>query len=165
MVRSGGVRLLEKWAGLGFAVPGVVLRKTAAMGSWEFGRRFGPRNAVICSIDSGVASFSLKIAKWHTKLSRGEPGLESPLRHHLPRWTGSGGNPAYPARRPAMALVDQAGAGYSLRSTTGQATMGESGVGGRFQVVLFRNLRPSRKDLNDEGSLCKEVAEGNRYAV
>ena len=59
-------------------MPGAVWGKTAAMGSWEFGRRFGPRNAVIFSINSDLASFCPEkrevahqdVPRW---LPRGEP--------------------------------------------------------------------------------------------
>jgi len=78
VVRSGGVCLREKWAGLGVCHAWSVSGKTAAMGSGEFGRRIGPRKAAFFNIDSGVASFSLKIAKWHTRLSRGEPSRGEP---------------------------------------------------------------------------------------
>jgi hypothetical protein len=86
----------------GYALPGAVLGKTAAMGSGEFGRRIGPRNAVICSIDSGVASSfpkncevaqqavprGARIAKWHSRLSRGEPQSEmgKAIRYTLNQW-------------------------------------------------------------------------------
>jgi hypothetical protein len=65
-----------KSAGLGFAImPGVALRKTATTGSGEFGRRIEHGNAVIFSIDSGVPSFSLKIAKVaHQDVPREPPG-------------------------------------------------------------------------------------------